>query len=197
MPDHAAFSVIVPSARRELGRGTFRESGQSTVELAIILPIMLILVVGLADFARLIATTIAIESAAREAADYGTLYPWLWDGSPSDPTSNYAKTVAEMQKRACLATKDLVDYLGPDHSCTNPVFAYTLDASSAGVAEEDCPTVPRASMPCDVRVSLTYVFRVLVPLNFRIMDFQVGFPSTVTISRSSVFAISDFAIDEP
>jgi hypothetical protein len=165
--------------------------------LAFILPVLLILLVGMADFARLIATSISIESAAREAADYGTLYPWLWDGDPTDPTSNHAKTVTEMQKRVCLASSRLPDYVGPDDSCTNPAFSYDLDASTAGVPEADCASIPRASIPCDVRVTLTYVFRVIVPLNFRVLDFQIGFPSTVTITRSSVFAISDFAIDGP
>jgi Flp pilus assembly protein TadG len=167
------------------------------VELAFVMPLLLILFLGMADFGRLIATTIAIESAAREAADYGTLYPWLWEGDETDPASNRAKTVAEMQKRVCLATNDLTDYVGPDTACANPTMAYDLEEAAAGVTEADCATVARAATPCNVRVNLTYTFRVIVPLNVQLLGYQIGFPSTVTITRSSVFAISDFATDAP
>lgn len=177
--------------------GTRAQGGQSITELVIMLPVLLLLLVAMADYARLIATTIAVEAAAREAADYGTLYPWLWDGSPGDPGSNHAKTIAEMRERACIATSDLPDYVGPDDSCVNPAVAYDLDASDAGVAESDCGTVARTATPCDVRVTLTFVVRMLLPMNFQLGGVEIGLPSTITVTRTSVFALSDFAIDGP
>lgn len=47
-------------------------SGQSLVEFGLILPIMLILFVALADFGRIFANSILIESSARNAAEVGS-----------------------------------------------------------------------------------------------------------------------------
>jgi Flp pilus assembly protein TadG len=173
------------------------QRGQSVVELALILPILLFLFLGIADFARLYTTMLTVEAAAREAADFGTLYPWYWEGDPADSTSNHAKTVQGMRDRACLASSNLPEYVGPDTNCTNPTFAYDLDAAPAGVADNQCYLVARGSVPCNVDVTLTYDFHLLVPVSIPFGDITLGFPSTLTFSRTSTFAISDFEIDEP
>jgi Flp pilus assembly protein TadG len=173
------------------------ERGQSVVELAIIVPVLMFLFLAIADFARLYTTMLTVEAAAREAADFGTLYPWNWDGDPADPTSNVAKTVEGMEDRACIAASNLSDYVGPDDACSNPSFAYDLDEAPAGVAEDACDVVPRTSTPCNVVVTLTYDFRLIVPVSIPFFGGSLGFPSTLTFDRTSVFAISDFEIDEP
>lgn len=45
------------------------ERGQSLVELGLVVPILLILVVAIADFGRIFATGVIIEAAARNAAE--------------------------------------------------------------------------------------------------------------------------------
>jgi Flp pilus assembly protein TadG len=174
------------------------QSGQSVVEFALVLPLLLIILLGIADMARIYTTMLTVESAAREAADYGTLYPWQWQGDPTDPASNYSKTVVEMERRACIAAQNLPDYAGSDGSCSNPAFSMSLDTTPAGpgLTVADCPTISRSSTPCNVSVTLTYEFRLIVPLNLRLGDVQLGLPSTLTFDRTSVFAISDFEIDE-
>lgn len=161
------------------------------------MPVLIFLFLAIADFARLYTTMLSVEAAAREAADYGTLYPWSWDGDKTDPSSNWAKTVEGMEERACIAASNLSEYSGPDDACTNPSFAYDLDEAPAGVAEDDCDTVPRMSTPCNVVVTLTYEFRLIVPVNVPFFGGSLGLPSTLTFERTSVFAISDFEIDEP
>ncbi len=52
-----------------------RSRGQSLVEFALILPILLLLVVSAADAGRLFFAYVTIENAAREGAFFGALHP--------------------------------------------------------------------------------------------------------------------------
>ena len=176
-------------------RTSRRESGQSVVEFALVLPIMVILLLAVLDFARIYTTMMSVESAAREAADYGTtLGAGKWQsGAPMDTT------VAEMERRACIASSDLPDYEDADSDpatgCTNPSFAYCLTTSVGGTcgpydALATCEDPIRAP-PCMVTVTLTYDFKLIAPLNVEILGTQFGFPSTITVVRDSTFAMTD------
>ncbi|MGH2428019.1 MAG: TadE/TadG family type IV pilus assembly protein [Candidatus Limnocylindria bacterium] len=166
--------------------------GQSLVELVLILPLLLFLFLAIFDFARVFAAAISIESAAREAADYGSLYRWHWSAA------NTPVTEGEMEHRACTAASNLTDYAEPTgtvnhETCTNPTFAYQLIYPGGTVI--DCSTVPRADDPCEVEVSLEFDFRVIVPLSIQFFDTRLGLPSEVTLTRTSTFAVSDFDVD--
>jgi hypothetical protein len=163
------------------------QRGQALTEFALVLPVLLFLFIAVLDFARLFNTVISVEAAAREAADYGTLYPWQWDSSGSP--SNRDVTAAGMHERACAATKHLPEYSGPDDACTNPSFSYEVIEAPAGVSENQCHTVPRNSTPCNVEVTLTYTFEIILPTGI------LGVPQTFTFDRLSTFAIADFEID--
>jgi Flp pilus assembly protein TadG len=164
------------------------------VELALVLPVLLFLFLAIADFGRLFATMLTVEAGAREAADYGTVYPWQWDSS----TSNEAATREGMELRACVATSSLPDYVGASDNttCSNPAVTIELDSTPAGVAPAACPNVPRAATPCNVIVTLAYDFELILPLNINFFGTTLGLPSTVSFERQSVFAISDFEIDQ-
>ena len=130
------------------------------VEFALVLPLMVILLVAILDLARVYTTMMSVESAAREAADYGTtLGAGKWQtGLPMDGT------VAEMQRRACVAASDLPDYADPDNDpatgCTNPSFAYCLTMTTGGTcATRWIQRLRRATTrlrapPCTVTVTL-------------------------------------------
>jgi len=49
--------------------------GQSLVEFALVLPLLLLLVIGAIEFGRLFFIKIALTNAAREGAYYLSLYP--------------------------------------------------------------------------------------------------------------------------
>lgn len=180
--------VAAPKRRR-------RDVGQSVVEFALVLPIMVVLLFATVDFARVYTTMMSIESAAREAADYGTtLGAGKWQaGTPM------AGTVAEMQRRACVAASDLPDYSDPGgdptDGCANPTFAYCMTAPEVGTCGAVDPSrgcdVPTRAQPCTVTVTLTHVFRLLAPLNIQIGGGEFGFPSTITLVRDSTFAMTD------
>ena len=67
---------------------------------------------------------LSVESAAREAADFGSFGSQKWDVAVDAPLPD--GTVAKMEHRACVAASDLPDYVGPDDACTNPAFSYEL-----------------------------------------------------------------------
>ena len=176
------------ATRRTRRRGSQR--GQSVVEFAIVVPILLIFVVAIVDFARLYTTMLTVESAAREAADFGAFNWNNW--VPANTTG----TATEMQRRACVASSNLTDYTTSGGTCTNPTFAYTLTPVAGGNA--DCTVEPDpAKDPCRVSVTLTYTFHMIAPVSIDFFGRTFGLPSTVTFDRTSVFSIADFGIDHP
>jgi hypothetical protein len=137
-----------------------------------------------------------VESAAREAADYGTMYgAGKWEFGPALDSN-----LAEMQRRACVAASDLPDYDDPDgdatNGCSNPAFAYcvtTVDGGPCDPLTDDsagCNDPLRAD-PCTVTVTLTYDFHLFAPVSIEVSGNQIGFPSTITLTRDSTFAITD------
>lgn len=179
-------------------RGRRRDEGQvgqSIVEFALILPILLILFVVVADIARVYTSMMTVEAAAREAADFGAWNSSNWEGDPLDPTSNYAKTVASMNERGCIAARTLTDYVGPDTACTNPVMAVSL-IEADGTPGANCDDETR-SVPCRVKVTMSFDFHLIIPLNIDFFGAQFGFPSKLNFTRDSIFAISDFDSDAP
>ena len=62
--------------RTRQDRNTRRtQSGQEMVELAILLPLLLLFVFGVLDLGRVFHAAITITNAAREGARYGMIYP--------------------------------------------------------------------------------------------------------------------------
>jgi TadE-like protein len=171
-------------------------AGQSIVEFALVLPLMIILALAVIDFARIYTTLVSVESAAREAADFGTFGSQKWnDAVYSFPGSG---TLDQMRHRACVAASDLPDYVGPDDACTNPGFTYELSGDKgatwqAGPAGLDCDNETRAP-PCWLRVTLTYDFKVITPLSIELGGVKLGLPSVLTFQRSSVFAMTDLSL---
>jgi len=160
---------------------------------------MLMMLLGILDLARIYTTMMSVESAAREAADYGTtLGAGKWqDGIPKD------STVADMERRACIAASNLADYVDPDNdpttgNCTNPSFTYCLTTSAGGTCDPYDPTAlcddPLREPPCEVTVTLTPVFHLLAPFHFEFMGVEYGLPSTITFERDSTFAMTDIGL---
>jgi Flp pilus assembly protein TadG len=56
-------------------RGSREQGGQALVELAIVLPVLLLLLIGIVDVSLLLNADITITNASREAASYAVLHP--------------------------------------------------------------------------------------------------------------------------
>jgi Flp pilus assembly protein TadG len=183
-------------------RSRRRDSGQSIVEFALVVPLMVILLFAIIDFARIYTTMVSVESAAREAADFGTtLGASRWqDGVPKDDT------VAEMEARACVAASDLTGYADPDDDpsnggCTNPTFDYCLTTTTGGSCLPFDPAAgcddPLRATPCRVTVTLGYDFELLAPLRIDLLGVELGLPTSIALERSSTFAMTDIDLAAP
>lgn len=190
--------AITTLRRRSLtvSTNTSREHGQSVVEFALVLPVMVFLMLAIIDFSRLYTTMLTVESAAREAADFGTFGSQRWNDAivllPTDGTRD------QMLLRACVASSDLPDYVGPDENCTNPSFSFELSLDKGGTWVSYTPGLgcddAIREPPCWLKVTLEYDFHVITPLNLQFFDKTLGFPSTITFERSSIFAMTDLVL---
>lgn len=79
------------------------ERGQSLVEFALVLPMLLTLLLGIADFGRVFTAGISLEAAARNAAEIGALER-LRNPPPSDAAlldAYYAELHSRVAEAAC------------------------------------------------------------------------------------------------
>jgi hypothetical protein len=170
MPDLRARFPLPPQRRRQ--------AGQSIVEFALVFPVLLLFVAGIADLGRVYNSAVAVESAAREAADYGSLHAAIW------APSMRSLMVQEMEHRACVAAagSHLDGYSEPagtvDHAtCTNPSFSYTLEPDDPSCSD------PLTEPPCIVHVRMDYDFNLILAIS--------PMPATIHLTRDSRFLMSD------
>jgi hypothetical protein len=174
--------------------------GQSVVEFALVAPLLLILMVAIVDMARIYTTMVTVESASREAADFGTFGSQKWDPAVYAAPGG---TVDEMRHRACVASSTLPDYAGSPapadtDDCTNPTMTYELsvDKGTNWVAYSDtlgCHDALREP-PCWLRVTLAYDFELLVPFGFDAFGVRFGLPDTLTFTRTAIYAMTDLEL---
>ncbi len=106
--------------------------GQSLVELALVLPMLIVLLLGIADFGRVFAAGITIEAAARDAAEAAALERLRGD-PPSTPgdAAFYERLHGIAARTACAEARPL------------PNTTYVADdPSTTTVDEEACPGMP-------------------------------------------------------
>lgn len=123
-----------------------RRRGQSLVEFALILPILLTMVGAAVDLARLYQGWITLEGATRDAAEYA-----------ATTTSTSAAATTEAQRIVCTQTATLSGFAAPPGSptsCTSPsvtVTSFSVSTTATGAST----TYPLAS----VTVRSTLPFR--------------------------------------
>lgn len=98
------------NAQRLFDRAFHSRRGQSMVEFALVLPMLLILLLGIADFGRVFNTGITLEAVARDAAEVGALQrlrdkPDL--GDPSQHPAYYTALHQLIARTACAESDQL------------------------------------------------------------------------------------------
>src|SRR4029078_9375399 len=90
-----------PAIRRLAGRRASRSRGQAIVELALILPIFLILLASAMDLGRLFYSQISVNDAAREAALEASRNPTSYIANTACTSAN-----KESNRVMCRATNE-------------------------------------------------------------------------------------------
>jgi hypothetical protein len=186
------------------GRTSGSQSGQSFVELILILPIMLIIAIAVGDFGRVYATGVAVEDAAREAADFAA-FDDLTASHFEEPVPGTIdakdSTRLEALRRACAAVSALPDFGAVAATCADPTARCTaVPGGFCELAVEDhradqpwastCGIDPiQADATCGWVVHTTVTFDFHMVIDYLPLDF-LPLPTTVNLVRESRFAIS-------
>jgi uncharacterized repeat protein (TIGR01451 family) len=84
-----------------------RSRGQSLVEFALVVPILLLIFAGAADLGRVFYTYVAVENAAKEGVLYGSRYPLCDTASTLCPNPGNAEYRARQETVNVIDTADL------------------------------------------------------------------------------------------
>jgi len=140
-------AVRPPSVTRVTGRRASRSRGQAIVELALILPIFLILIASALDLGRLFYSQISVNDAAREAALEASRNPTSFIPNTACTSAN-----KESNRVMCRATNE---------SSGSFVTIAPADVSMA-CSTNPCPAAP--VMGQTVSVTVVGHFRLITPL---------------------------------
>ena len=99
-------------------RPRIRRQGTSSVELAIILPVLMLIVLGTVDFGRFAYHYIAVTNAARAGAEYATMNPYLSAGA-----------VTWRSQVQQTARDELVNQVGCDPNLLTTTVTVTIESS--------------------------------------------------------------------
>jgi len=109
------------------GGNRFSERGQSLVEFALVLPMLLILLLGLADFGRVFAAGIAMEASARNAAEVAAQeYVQIVRRNGAVSATDYAHLHQLAISELCHEASVLPNYAAGGGACTMPVTAVCI-----------------------------------------------------------------------
>jgi Flp pilus assembly protein TadG len=127
--------------------------GQSLVELALSLPLMVFLLLGGADMARAFAIQLAVQNGARAGAEAAAI--------------DYSPTQAKAVARACdeMARTPALDTT----NCTTDASVTVTFKEADGTT--DCPNPPVSGSACYATVEVRYTFKLitawpLIPSSF-------------------------------
>ena len=173
------------------------------MEFVLVIPILLFIALAIGDFGRIYATGVAVEDAAREAADFAAFddlaASHFEDPVPGPPVTVDAKdsTRLEALRRACAAVSSLPGYQPAVAAyCADPTSRCTAAPGSFCqlVVVDSRANQPFASTcgvdPVQADVTCGWVVHVTVTWDFNTIINLPPLPSTVTLVRESHFAIS-------
>ena len=191
---------------------TASRRGQSLVEFALVLPMLLVLLLGIADFGRVFAAGIAIESAARDGAEAAAQEYVQRQRNDPDPLTaddyDAIRTIA--LKVACEEASALPNFAGSGADCTMPVAAACVhDAGdvlgcgeASGYMPGECPMLYDAWTAANehgagalpyVEVRICYRFTTLFNMSEMQLPFGWGLSlGEIWLQRDRSFAAGDY-----
>jgi Flp pilus assembly protein TadG len=183
MLDH--FAIRVETMKRKLRAliPAHNERGQSLVELAISLTVMLLLLAGAVTFGMALFSYVAIRDAAQEGALFGSFNPYL-DDTPADGKIEAAEVphvngdaICARVKAASTSPVDMsgfVCHTSADGQPINDTAHNTIDVwTTVGKACEGTTTVAGVDTPNAVQVRVEYNYPIIMPYVGGIVGSQI------------------------
>jgi TadE-like protein len=128
--------------RLAIFRARHSERGATAVEMAIVMPLLVVMIMGIIDFSRVFNAELQLSQAAREGARLASLLP------QTTSTAIAPADVTAIQNRTLLAA-------------TNPAFGASLPRTGISVVSPYCIKNPSATDVATVRVD--YAFKGIGP----------------------------------
>lgn len=150
-----------------LRAGLRSDSGDTLVELALLLPILTLLLVGTVDLGRLAYMSIEVANAARAGVQYGQQNASTWSNVSGMETA---------------ATNDAPDLVGASSGNLTAVATYWCQCSDGTGVVPSCSPSP-TSCPSTHRVN--YV-EVVTTATYKAWFPCPGIPSTTTLTSQAV-----------
>lgn len=190
--------------------------GQSLVEFALVLPMLLVLLLGIADFGRVFHAGIVTEASARNAAEAAAQeYLQLKRGEGTLTDADYARIHAVALESVCGEAQKLPNRTGSGSSCTMPASAvcihdddaelpaYTVNGwcgIEAAAAPSECTDVKSSWTAGKAPTTLPYVeVRVCYQFTtlFNLQNLQLPLANglnlgNVWLQKDRVFAVADY-----
>ena len=186
-----------------------RGLGQSLAEFAILLPLLLILIVGIADFGRLFTAGIVMEAAARNAAEvaaheYLNGPPGPLTAPPAPPPGYYDELHLKAARVVCAEARVLPNttyangscaemplvlvcaHDGADDACGSEPFAAVIPPECGSLSTPPVSEMPVGAEPSrHVEVRVCYRFSTLIRLPFLTLG-------DIWLERSRDFTVADY-----
>ena len=152
---------MIKELRKHLNLGRGGERGQALVETALTLPVLLLLLVGAAELARVAYASIEVSNAARAAAQYGAMN----GGGFKDATG----MLAAANNDAANLTPAVTFNPAPSYACV------CSDGSASTCGSGDCATSKMIiTLTVNTQQTFTSIFRL------------PGLPITYTLHGTAV-----------
>ncbi|HUS06575.1 MAG TPA: TadE/TadG family type IV pilus assembly protein [Bryobacteraceae bacterium] len=152
-----------------------REQGQSLIEFALTLPLILLLIVNAVNFGSFLFAYITVANAARAGAEY-SLIGGAMPGYPSTPSA--AQVTA-------LVTNDVVSLPNKASLAVRVCTVNNAAPVCVGTGSGTTPTDPEPSNYVLTAVDVTYTYQPFVPLwSFPSLGIYATLPPT-TIHRTA------------
>lgn len=188
--------------------------GQSLVEFALVLPMLLVLLLGIADFGRVFSAGIVVETAARDAAEAASQeYLQIRRATAPATDADFDRITATALAKVCEEAERLPNRQLSGSTCVMPYTAVCIHddpaeltaygtrcGAGASGAPAECielhggwPSLWTSGMLPSVEVRTCYRFDTLINLT----DLQLPFGNGLTLGsiwlqRARVFSVADY-----
>ena len=188
--------------------------GQTLAEFALVLPLLLVILLAVADFGRVFAASISTEASARNAAEMGAIErlrnppdpaaPWTWDAYYAALHEEIAKAVCSelsvlpnttfnSSDRTCASMPVIRVCVRDDQDplCGQPIsgFASTVPGECTRVAEAWTNASGGSGASHAVEARVCYRFTTLLNLQFTLPG-NIGLDlGDIWIQRNRIFVL--------